>query len=91
MSNKFLEKAGNLKMSAPKASLTAKLGLGASLTGLGISAVNYLGNRQSREMDQKRIAIEKQQAEFTRQQAEADKKALSALRSIHNTIKKQQG
>jgi hypothetical protein len=86
MANAYLPKIA-ADLTKPKATLVAKLGLGASLASLGISAVNYASNRQARDFNRKQIEVEKQQTEYLRQQAESDRRALNALKSIHKTIK----
>ena len=90
MSNRFLGKLSDLARSgepAPKASLVAKVGLGASLTGLGIGAANYHNNQQSRVLEQQRLRLEKERVRLQEEQRKLDEKSLRALSNISKTLK----
>ena len=87
MSNKYLTKlAQPIPEVPPRASTTAKIGLAASLTGLGIGVANYYANLQTRKMEQQRLDLEKERANITEEQKALDQKSLNALRSIHKTL-----
>ena len=89
MSNRFLGKLSDLSRSgepAPKASLVAKVGLGASLTGLGIGAANYHNNQQSRVLEQQRLRLEKERVRLQEEQRKLDEKSLRALGSINKAL-----
>ena len=85
--NRYLSKlASNGAPSVPKASLTAKLGLGASLAGLGIGAANYANARNFQNLESQRVKLEHERVKLQEQQKKLDEKSLSALRSISKSL-----
>jgi hypothetical protein len=90
MSNRFLRKVAGMaeaKVPAPRASLVAKVGLGASLAGLGIGAANYVNNQQSRVLEQQRLRLERERVRLQEEQRRLDEKSLRALGSINKALK----
>ena len=82
MRNRYLSAIGN----APKASLTAKVGLAVSAASLGTGVANFHNSREAHVIENQRVRMEKERLRLQDEQRKLDEKSLSALRAINNKL-----
>ena len=84
MSNPYLNRMG--LAGSPPASLTSKIGLAVSGTGLALSGANFINNHKSNNIGNQQIELERKRNVIEEEQRKLDEKSLRALGSIHKAL-----